>query len=392
MNFTEKLKQQVSNNHYLLGIATATGMTALYGKRAGSDFTLVLNSGKFRQMGRSSLGGYLPFNNSNELVADIGRTEILPILAKQPVFLGVNATDPLMDQEALFTYLTRYGYEGVINYPTVCLFDGQFREALEEQGLGFEKEINFLKKAKNKGFSTIAFISNKEEALAMSVIKPDIICIHLGLTEGGLLGAKRVRSFNSMLEKLSSICEDLSAAGSTSVLMIYGGILNDLNEIRYVYNQIPQISGYIGGSTFERINSEQQLIGQITSFKNAEITANDNLTLQILDGVHKYYDYVDFVKKYIEENYSAPIYLSELAELAHLNTSYLSTLFKQKTGTNFTEYLIRFRINKAIELMQTTDLKIHAIAEMVGYPNYAQFNKIFRKYTDYSPRKYKHLI
>ena len=389
MDFYEKLKKQVSNNHYLLGVATATGMTALYGKKAGADFTLVLNSGKFRQMGRSSLGGYLPFYNSNNLVAEIGKKEILPVLSKEPVFLGVNATDPSIKTESLFKYLVKYGYEGVVNYPTVCLIDGQFREALEEQGLGFKKEILFLEKAKERGFSTIGFVSNREEAMAMSKVNPDIICIHLGLTEGGVLGAKRVRSFSSMLENIVSICDGLVESNSKSIIMIYGGILNELNEIRYVYNQIPKISGYIGGSTFERIDSEQQLIEQIKSFKNAETTANDNLTLQILEGIHNYYNYVDFVKKYIEENYSDPIYISELAELAHVNSSYLSNLFKKTVGMNFTEYLIRFRINKAIELMQTSNLKISETAEMVGYPNYAQFNKIFRKYIGQSPKHYR---
>ncbi|MBU5365782.1 phosphoenolpyruvate hydrolase family protein [Enterococcus devriesei] len=48
---------------HLLGITTETGIKVLYGRKSGADSILVLNSGKYRQMERSSLGGYLPFNN-----------------------------------------------------------------------------------------------------------------------------------------------------------------------------------------------------------------------------------------------------------------------------------------------------------------------------------------
>ena len=175
MTLIEQLRKQISNDSHLLGIATATGMTALYGKESGADFILVLNSGKFRQMGRSSLGGYLPFNNSNLLTMTVGKNEILPIVPDKPVFLGVNATDPLMDQEEIFAYLKKYQYSGVVNYPTVCLFDGQFREALEEDSLGFKEEMIFLKEAKKRGLGIIGFVSNCEEALEMAKISPEII-------------------------------------------------------------------------------------------------------------------------------------------------------------------------------------------------------------------------
>lgn len=387
--FKKVLHTQISQGNYLLGIGTATGMSALYGKQAGADFIMVLNSGKFRQMGRSSLGGYLAFNNSNELVKELSDKEILPIIDGFPAIFGVNATDPLLNKKALFEYLKQRQFLGVVNYPTICLIDGQFREGLEEEGICFQDEVDFLTEAHHKDLFTIAFVSNKEEAQQMSEIPADIICIHLGLTQGGQLGGKRVKSFEAMLKNVTAICEMLDSNQSSSLVMIYGGILNDLTEVRYVYNQIPKICGYIGGSTFERIGSEQLLVEQTRAFKRAELTKNDNLTLQMLEGIEKYYDYVDFVKKYIEENYSIPIYISELAEITHLHPSYLSDLFKKKTGVNFTEYLIRFRLNKAIELMKSSHLKLHEIAFMVGYPDYALFNKVFRRHVGMSPRAYR---
>ena len=108
-----------------------------------------------------------------------------------------------------------------------------------------------------------------------------------------------------------------------------------------------------------------------------------------MEGIEKYYDYVDFVKKYISENYSTTIYMSDLADFTNLSPSYLSDLFKRKVGISFTEYLIKFRLNKAIELMNSTNLRLIEIANSVGYSDYAQFNKIFKKYMKQSPKKYR---
>ncbi|MBV7389737.1 phosphoenolpyruvate hydrolase family protein [Enterococcus alishanensis] len=387
--FLQKLKRQIYDGKYLLGISTATGMSAINAKEGGADMILALNSGKFRQMGRSSLGGYLPFANSNELVKNFSTRELLPILADFPVLFGVNATDPLMDSKELIKYIGESNFTGIVNYPTISLIDGQFKEALDEQGISFSQEVEFIAEAKKNGLFTMGFITNTEEVRLMDQAKPDIICIHLGLTEGGSLGAKKMRSFENMLSTIQEITALLKSRNSASIIMVYGGPINDLIEARYIYNQFPEIKGYIGGSTFERINSEQILSSQIKSFKDATHTQHDNLTIQILEGIEKYYDYVDFIKKYISENYSTPIYISELAEFTNLSPSYLSDLFKKKTGISFTEYLIKFRLNKSIELMNSTDLKLVEIADLVGYPDYAQFNKIFKKYMKKPPKEYK---
>lgn len=385
----QKLNRQIYEGKFLLGVATATGMSAVNAKKSGTDLILALNSGKFRQMGRSSLGGYLPFANSNELVQEISTKELLPILGNFPILFGVNATDPLMDTKKMIQFIKQNNFAGIVNYPTISLIDGKFREALEEAQITFSQELRFIDEAKKSGLFTMGFVTNTLEAEMMDQVGPDVICIHLGLTEGGNLGAKKMKSFENMLLIIQEICSLLKKRKSTSIVMVYGGPINNLTEIRYVHNKYPLVQGYIGGSTFERINSEQILSSQIKSFKDASHTHHDNLTIQILEGIEKYYDYIDFVKKYISENYSTTIYISDLAEYTNLSASYLSDLFKRKVGISFTEYLVKFRLNKAIELMISTNLKLVEIANSVGYPDYAQFNKIFKKYMKKSPKDYR---
>jgi predicted TIM-barrel enzyme len=387
--FLNALHQQIRQGNHLLGVSTATGMNALHAKNSGADFVMVLNSGKFRQMGRSSLGGYLAFTNSNQQIMTIARQEILPIVNGFPTFVGLNATDPTQSPEQLLTLLQQLPIVGAVNYPTVTLIDGQFREALTEQGATFAQEMVLIKAAHERKLCTAAFVTTPDEAILAAQIPTDIICIHLGLTEGGLLGARRVRSFTSMIKRVNEICQALKAADSHSFLMIYGGIINDLTEVRYLYNRVPAIQGYIGGSTFERLIPEQTISEQMRAFKSAETTASDTLTVQILEGAQNYYTPADFIKRYIDENYAAPVYIGELADMLHMSASYLSTLFKKKAGVSFTTYLIRFRLNKAVELIKSTSLPLKEIAQLVGYSDYAQFNKVFRVYFGISPKKYQ---
>ncbi len=114
----------------------------------------------------------------------------------------------------------------------------------------------------------------------------------------------------------------------------------------------------------------------------------DDLIGKITDGLGSQTDYINFIKKYISLHYMDEISLNEVAEILNLSRSYLSTLFKNEVGISFTEYLINFRLNRAIEILKLEKLPLNTIAEMVGYPDYTQFSKIFKKYKGVSPKNY----
>lgn len=94
-------------------------------------------------------------------------------------------------------------------------------------------------------------------------------------------------------------------------------------------------------------------------------------------------------KKYIEEYHARDITLKEVANVVNLSSSYFSNLFTQHTGWSYTDYLIKVRIDKAKELLKQTDLKVHEIGEMVGYPNCVYFTRLFKKMTGETPMEYK---
>lgn len=94
------------------------------------------------------------------------------------------------------------------------------------------------------------------------------------------------------------------------------------------------------------------------------------------------------IKKYIEDNYSTAS-LEGAAKVIHMNPSYTSQLFKQKTGYNFSDYLIEAKMKKAAELLKDINLKTYDISEMVGYTNAKNFSRAFKGYYGMSPREYR---
>lgn len=93
--------------------------------------------------------------------------------------------------------------------------------------------------------------------------------------------------------------------------------------------------------------------------------------------------------KYINENYSKRLSLTDVSERMHMSPYHFSHGFKKFTGMSFIEYLTRIRIREAKKLLLTTDLNISAVSKRVGYddPNY--FGRVFKKIEGIPPSEFK---
>lgn len=95
------------------------------------------------------------------------------------------------------------------------------------------------------------------------------------------------------------------------------------------------------------------------------------------------------IQDYIAGNYQMDLKLSDIAQIFHINYTYLSTLFFQKTNQHFSDYLNQIRIEQSKRLLQTENLTIQQIGEKTGFINQGYFSKIFKRYVGISPKEYQ---
>jgi two-component system response regulator YesN len=111
----------------------------------------------------------------------------------------------------------------------------------------------------------------------------------------------------------------------------------------------------------------------------SDITVSESSTSEI----------VKKVTSYIQQHFNENISLSSIAETMHVNSSYLSRLFKKETNNTLTVAITKIRMEKAKELLLTTDKKIYEIANAVGIEDATYFSQLFKKYTGLNPKEYK---
>ncbi|MCC6094213.1 MAG: response regulator [Eubacterium sp.] len=99
-------------------------------------------------------------------------------------------------------------------------------------------------------------------------------------------------------------------------------------------------------------------------------------------------DLVTQVRRYIETNYFKKITLMDIASAVHVNRSYISRVYKSRTGNNLFDDISRYKINKAKELILDGHL-IYEVAEQVGFDDVAYFSRVFKKMEGCFPKEYE---
>jgi len=99
---------------------------------------------------------------------------------------------------------------------------------------------------------------------------------------------------------------------------------------------------------------------------------------------------IKLAKQYIIDNFNKNLTLKEVADKVFLSQNYLSELFKKETEEGFYDFLSRYRINIAKDLLTKTNLKVYEVAEKVGYSDSITFGRAFKKITGETPNSFRH--
>lgn len=135
--------------------------------------------------------------------------------------------------------------------------------------------------------------------------------------------------------------------------------------------------------------------------KTQTVLSIDDLSYQLARAMNSFIDSVfsfqnlknaDVMYKtlqYIRQNYAEKITLESMAAKVHLSASYFSKVFKKETGQNFNAYLNKLRVEKSKKLLQYEDIRVIAVASLVGFEDQSYFAKVFKRLTGVSPLQYR---
>ncbi|XP_075655475.1 toMV susceptible protein tm-1(GCR26) isoform X2 [Castanea sativa] len=262
----QQLEIQISKGIPILGAGAGTGISAKFEEAGGIDLIVLYNSGRFRMAGRGSLAGLLPFADANAIVLDMAN-EVLPVVKKVPVLAGVCATDPFRRMDYFLKQVESIGFSGVQNFPTVGLFDGNFRQNLEETGMGYGLEVEMIEKAHKLGLLTTPYAFNQNEAAEMAKAGADIIVAHMGLTTSGSIGAQTAVSMEESVVRVQAIADSAHRINPNVIVLCHGGPISGPREAEFILKSTKGVHGFYGASSMERLPVEQAITSTVQQYK-----------------------------------------------------------------------------------------------------------------------------
>lgn len=153
------------------------------------------------------------------------------------------------------------------------------------------------------------------------------------------------------------------------------------------------LNRYLKQDNEKSSNSMQNIISYIfrlEDLKNYYMQFFLNITEMLkTESIYAREDIVEKIQLYMKHNYQKNLTQDFVASLFYLNRSYLSTLFKHRTGMKFIDYLNEIRIEKAKEMLSGSTKKMYQISKAVGYDNPKYFFRIFKKKTNLTPEQYR---
>lgn len=162
----------------------------------------------------------------------------------------------------------------------------------------------------------------------------------------------------------------------------------------FTYKTDDKLKDCLGNMISEaRLNtsSELMLVGHLYIFLSLLIRNNQQSSSHISEDQNQE-KYVRKVIEFISKNYSGKISISEIASSIGLDRSYLYVIFKKFMKMSPQDFLINYRIERAVDLMKNSALTIGDISRSVGYEDPLQFSKMFKKNKGMSPNQFRNKL
>jgi predicted TIM-barrel enzyme len=267
----DRLHAQIELGRPVIGASAGIGLSAKCAEAGGVDLIIIYNSGRFRMSGHSSMAGLLPYGDANAIVVEMA-AEILPVVKHTPVLAGVCGTDPFRSMPVFLRELKRLGFTGIQNFPTVGLYDGSFRQALEETGIRFDQEVELIRSAHELDLLTAAYVFDEDQARAMADAGADVLFPHVGTTTSGAVGVTTSLSLDGAVERVQAMHDAAREVDPEVIVLCHGGPIAEPQDAQYVLDRTTGVAGFVGASSVERLPTEIAITETMRTLK--QITVN----------------------------------------------------------------------------------------------------------------------
>jgi len=264
------LKELTASGKPIVGCGAGNGISAKFAEMGGADLIIIYNSGRYRMAGRGSLAGMMPYGDTNGIVMEMA-TEVLPVVKDTPVLAGVCGTDPFRLMPVFLKQIKEMGFSGIQNFPTVGLIDGTFRQNLEVTGMGYDKEVEAIRLARELDMFTSPYVFNEDEAIAMAEAGADQLVAHVGLTTAGSIGAGVAFTLDEAIDIVMRIADAGRTVREDILVICHGGPFDEPENVAAALRRMPGIAGFFGASSIERLPTERAIRGQVEAFKAIEL-------------------------------------------------------------------------------------------------------------------------
>ncbi|MGU3576697.1 phosphoenolpyruvate hydrolase family protein [Brucellaceae bacterium C25G] len=265
MDFARVVRSKLIDGEPIVGVAIGVGMAAIPAARGGADFILALNAGRYRVMGAPSLASMLPLADANNFTDEFAQREFLGRVSV-PVFFGASSFDPRLDLKRLVNNLASAGYAGIANFPSSIHYSGRFRQALEESGMGFDREVEMLRHARNAGLAAFGYAKTMTEVAKLEAADIDILCLNFGWNAGGMRNVAQEFTLDEASDRARRIFRRLRQSHPDLICLVEGGPIVTPDDMYRVW-QDAKADGYVGGSTFDRVPVESAIYQMTSAFK-----------------------------------------------------------------------------------------------------------------------------
>ncbi|MEJ7767986.1 MAG: phosphoenolpyruvate hydrolase family protein [Chitinophagaceae bacterium] len=264
----DRLKMTLDQSKAIIVAGAGTGISAKFIEKGGADLIIIYNSGRFRMAGHGSTAGLMAYGDANAEALNLGEFEVLPVVQEVPVICGVHGSDPRRRMWHHLLKVKEMGFSGVNNFPTHCIVDGQFREILEETGLGFHKEVEMVALASKMDLFSIVYVAKPEDARQMAEAGADAIISHVGTTVGGSVGVVNAScTMDDAISRTRDIIEAGKKVNPGIIFLAHGGPINTPEDVRIILDET-DVQGFVGASSLERMGVENSLTELTKKFKS----------------------------------------------------------------------------------------------------------------------------